>query len=73
MHINEIIKNIRKDKGISQKNIAKTLGISISGYNMKENGNRPITTTELQQIAIALKEQPEYFFNQKLHDKWKVR
>jgi ribosome-binding protein aMBF1 (putative translation factor) len=69
LHLNECIRNYRKSKGISQKHIAKELNISVSGYNMKELGKRPINTDELQIIAKSLGVSPSYFFEEELHVK----
>lgn len=53
-----VLKNIiviRKNKGLSQDNLAKELGITQSGYALIERGDRKLTIDTLEQIAIILK------------------
>lgn len=69
MKLHENIRKIRKSKGFSQIYLAEALNITVSGYNMKESGKRPITTDELQIIAKALGEPIAYFFDDKFHEK----
>ncbi|ULO10616.1 helix-turn-helix transcriptional regulator [Paenibacillus sp. 19GGS1-52] len=57
------IRDIRKSKGVTQTFVAKHTGLTISNYNMKENGKRPISTGELEIIAAVLKEPVGNFFN----------
>ncbi|WP_438447448.1 helix-turn-helix domain-containing protein [Gorillibacterium sp. sgz5001074] len=65
----ERIKAIRKSKGISQTFVAEKLGMTVSSYNMKENGKRPISTDELEGIASALREPITNFFDHEFHVK----
>ncbi|MEN0666945.1 helix-turn-helix transcriptional regulator [Caldifermentibacillus hisashii] len=67
MKLNEKIRMYRKSKGISQTYIAKQLNMSVSGYNMKELGKRPITTTELERIAEILGVSASIFFELEFH------
>lgn len=67
MKLNERIRVFRKSKGISQTHMAKELKISVSGYNMKELGKRPITTTELEEIAKVLGVSASIFFEENVH------
>lgn len=69
MELNEKIKMLRKSKGVSQTFIAFELGITTSGYNMKETGKRPITTGELEIISKALGVSASIFFDDKFHVK----
>lgn len=69
MKINERIKAYRKSKGISQTYIAEQLGISVSGYSMKESGQRPIDINEIQVIAEALDVSASIFFEKEFHVK----
>lgn len=69
MQLYERIRNLRKSKGISQTYLAKELNITVSGYNMKELGKRPITTDELQVIATALGVSASFFFDSEFHVK----
>ncbi|MBS4172079.1 helix-turn-helix transcriptional regulator [Bacillus sp. FJAT-49736] len=71
MEINEIVKFLRNSKGISQTFLAKKLKLSVSGYNMKERGKRPITIKELEKIAIILEVPVSIFFDEKFHVKCK--
>ncbi|GGE47990.1 hypothetical protein GCM10011391_28470 [Pullulanibacillus camelliae] len=69
MELHEKIKAFRKSKGISQTFVAKALNLSVSGYNMKESGKRPITTSELQKISSVLGVSASIFFEEKFHVK----
>jgi len=62
LELHKRIKVIRKSKGITQTFVAKEVGMTVSNYNMKENGKRPISTKELELIAVALKEPVVNFF-----------
>ena len=50
----EGILHIRKEKGISQKDIAEKLNISQSMYNQLEKGNQNISLERLEEILNAL-------------------
>ncbi|MEK4876923.1 MULTISPECIES: helix-turn-helix domain-containing protein [Paenibacillus] len=63
MKLHNKIRDIRKSKGVTQTFVAKQTGMTISNYNMKENGKRPISTVELEIIAAVLKEPVVNFFN----------
>lgn len=60
MRLNELIqigtriKELRKEKGISQKDFAKLVGINYSTYSNYENNNREPTKAQLKKIADAL-------------------
>ena len=43
----ENIRNLREDRDLTQKYIAKTLHISQSNYSKKENGQREFTASDL--------------------------
>lgn len=47
-----IIKRIREDKGLMQKEVSAHLGIGNSNYNKLENGHRDLSVDELQKLAI---------------------
>jgi transcriptional regulator with XRE-family HTH domain len=51
MSVGTIIKKIREQKGMLQKQVALTLNIGNTNYNKMENGNREPSVTELQQLA----------------------
>lgn len=67
MTVTERIKKTRKSKGVSQTFIAERLGMTVSSYNMKENGKRPISTVELEKIAAILEVPIMIFFEDKIH------
>lgn len=48
---NEVLKNLREEKRISQRELAKTLGISKSAIGMYESGNREPNYELLENIA----------------------
>lgn len=60
MGINELlqvgsrIKKIRKEKGYTQKNFAKEIGVTYSTYSNYENNNRVPNAETLHKIADAL-------------------
>ncbi|MFC5647653.1 helix-turn-helix domain-containing protein [Paenibacillus solisilvae] len=70
MKVHEKIRIVRKSKGIAQKFVAEKIGMTISNYNMKENGKRPIVTNELEKIAAALEVTATLFFEDQFHVKW---
>lgn len=70
MQLCENIRAYRKSKGISQTYMAVNLNISVSGYNMKELGKRPINTNELQEIADILGVSATIFFEDGIHVKF---
>jgi transcriptional regulator with XRE-family HTH domain len=47
-----IIKRIREDKGLMQKEVSAHLGIGNSNYNKLENGHRDLSVEELQKLSI---------------------
>lgn len=46
-----VIKKIREQKGMLQKQVAAELGIGYTNYNKMENGNREPSVKEIQQLA----------------------
>lgn len=69
MEIHEKVSELRNSKGISQTFIAGKLDISVSGYNMKERGKRPISIKELEEISKLLSVEISYFFDDRIHVK----
>jgi len=60
--INHKLKGARVEKGLTQEDIAKRIGISTYSYLMKENGKRDFTLTEMKKICEILnKELSEIF------------
>ncbi len=51
MQTGTIIKRIREDKGLMQKEVSAYLVIGNSNYNKLENGHRDLSVTELKQLA----------------------
>ena len=51
MHLGEIIKKIREEKGLLQKQVASEIGVGYTNYNKMENGNREPSVKELQLLA----------------------
>ncbi len=51
MSIGRIIKKIREDKGLMQKEVSSYLDIGNSNYNKLENGHRELSITELQKLT----------------------
>ena len=54
--MNEILKNIKEKReilGLSQENIAVSIGMTQASFGLIENGKRRLTYHTLQQIAIA--------------------
>jgi transcriptional regulator with XRE-family HTH domain len=51
MSIGKIIKKIREQKGMLQKQVAAELNIGTTNYNKMENGNREPSVKELQKLA----------------------
>lgn len=52
--IQEKLKNIRIEKGMSQEKMAKILSTGISSYSRKENGKSKIYDDEWEKMAKAL-------------------
>lgn len=73
LELNEKIRIVRKYKKISQVEVARSAGMSVSSYNMKEMGNRTIKSGEFEKIAEALGETPEVFYAKNFHDKWNLK
>lgn len=52
MSTGAIIKRIREDKGLMQKEVSAYIGIGNSNYNKLENGHRDLSVEELQRLSI---------------------
>ena len=60
--INHKLKGARVEKGLTQEDMAESIGISTYSYLMKENGNLDFTLTEMKKICEILgKELSEIF------------
>jgi transcriptional regulator with XRE-family HTH domain len=51
MNLGENIKNIRKERGLQQKQVALEIGVDQSNYNKIENGKREPSVAALKQLA----------------------
>ena len=51
MHYGEIIKKIREEKGLIQKEVASKLGVGYTNYNKMERGYREPSVKEIQLLA----------------------
>jgi len=51
MKIHEILKNIRKQKGMSQEQVAEHLGVDTTNYGRIERGQSSITIDRLEVLA----------------------
>lgn len=54
MEVGEKIKQIRKDKGLQQKEVALEVGLDQSNYNKVENGRREPSLQVLQKLSAIL-------------------
>lgn len=50
--MNEKLKELRKEKGVSQKEVAKAIGITLSAYSNYEQGTREPSYTILKNLCI---------------------
>lgn len=57
------IKQLRKDKGVSQEALALLADLDRTYINSVENGKRNISIVNIEKIAIALKVSLADFFN----------
>jgi len=48
------LERIRKDRGLTQSDVASRAGIAVSTYSMYENGLRPVPLHVAQTVAEAL-------------------
>lgn len=48
------LKAARVRKGLTQMQVAQSLGLSLAAYNKRENGGRPILLSELVPLAETL-------------------
>lgn len=61
---NEKLVHARKSKVLTQPELAKRLGLSITGYWRKENGYRSFSEQEIKKICEILEVEPtDIFFN----------
>ncbi len=68
MKVHEIVRQVRKSKGITQVYIAEILDIPVQTYNSYELGRRRITVELLKEISRILNEPVENFFEKKIYE-----
>lgn len=56
------LKGFRAEKGLTQKQMAETLGMNEDTYRKKENGKREFTLSEVAKAKEVLGIDPEYYF-----------
>ena len=56
----DILKELRRDRGLTQKDVAEALGISGPQYSMYETGVRPMRIELLCRLADLLKTSTDY-------------
>lgn len=62
MKQNSFLDNIKAERvraGLTQEELAKKVGISVTSYNLKETGTRQFSVVELIIIATVLGTDPE--------------
>ena len=67
MMVGDNIKNIRKSKGLKQKELAEKIGVSATAIMRYEKGQREPDKETIEKIALALKVTPSSLMN---WDKW---
>ena len=50
--MNEKLKELRKEKGVSQKEVAKAIGITLSAYSNYEQGTREPSYEILKNLCL---------------------
>lgn len=61
--IGKILKQLRKERKLTLKNLAELTGVSISFLSQVERGKSSVTLESLKKIADALKVNPTIFFS----------
>ena len=57
--LKDLLKKFRKDKALTQEQMAFKIGINRSLYNQIENGKNDVGVNTIQKIAKVLKVEPE--------------
>ncbi|MEE4561611.1 helix-turn-helix transcriptional regulator [Paenibacillus polymyxa] len=63
------VKAARVEAGLKQKDVASILGLSLTGYNRKENGHAKFYIDEIMILSELTKTPLENFFEVKCHKK----
>lgn len=58
MGVNMALKAARAFKGVSQTDMARATGMSLTSYNSKENGKSSFSINDVRQIALKLQLTP---------------
>ncbi|WP_206677296.1 helix-turn-helix transcriptional regulator [Caulobacter sp. SSI4214] len=61
-HVGQVVRAIRKTKGISQEQLAKSLGVSFQQIQKYELGHNRVSASKLFAIANVLDVEPGAFF-----------
>lgn len=56
----DLLKELRRDKGLTQKDVGKCFGISGAMYSLYENGHRRMTIEMLSTLADLLDTSTDY-------------
>lgn len=68
MELYQKIRNIREDRDIKQKDMAKYLHMQPTTYNAYEKGKRTISADLLKEICIFLNVSSDYLLDLKIKD-----
>ena len=60
--MNNLMKKYREQKGMTQQQIADKLEISVSSYNMIENGKRGVSVIMAKNISLILEKSIDEIF-----------
>lgn len=60
--VGEILKELRKEKGVTQAEVADKIGVSVAAYNMYEAGIRIPRDPVKEAICEYFQKQPGYIF-----------
>lgn len=69
----EILKQIRKEKRVGQKELADALNLSIGAYSQLENGQTKMTIEKAEIISNVLDISPMIFFTEQLQNNWNLK
>lgn len=64
------LKGLRAEQGFSQEDMSKLIGISLSSYQRKENGENQFTLREAYKIAQIFRRDLSEIFFIEYHPKW---
>lgn len=70
--ISDKIKQLRKSKSITLKDLSESTGLSVSFLSQVERGESSLAITSLNKIAVALDEHITSFFEQPLNEDYKI-